>query len=137
MEQLGGDLYVGGWFDHAGDQPSFGIAHWAGHAPSPTPPDPSTPLVPAGVALSIHSALVTGDHVSLRYGLPSSGHARLDLYDLRGSRVATLLDRVVSAGETVLDWTPGSPAPFPGSGVYFLRLRFGEHAATAKIVFAR
>ena len=55
------------------------------------------------------------------------------------SRFQSVLDAelpTVSFAQTI-DWTPGSPAPFPGPGVYFLRLTAGGRSASARIVFAR
>lgn len=132
--QVGGDLYVGGMFDRAGDQPSFGIARWGGNA---SQPDPITGPPPAGKPLAIRATVVSSNAATLRYALPVSGPARLDLYDVRGARIATLFDRVATAGESVFQWTPGAPAAFPRSGVYFLSLSQGGHRATAKLIIAR
>src|SRR5206468_9432211 len=39
-----------------------------------------------------------GSHAELGYGLPRGGRARLDVYDVRGRRVASVVDRVDIAG---------------------------------------
>jgi len=137
MRQMGGDLFVAGSFSYAGDQPSFGIARWGGAEPaSPPDPGPSPPVrVPASLAVS--SALVTSDRATVSYSLPLAGPVRLELFNARGARVATLLDQVSDAGARVLDWSAGSPAPFPQNGVYFLRLTADGRTANAKLVFAR
>jgi hypothetical protein len=133
--QVGGDLYVGGSFDHAGDRPSFGIARWGGTAAAPDPVNGGVAV--SGKPLAIRAAFATPDVASVRYSLPSAGEARLELYDVRGARVATLFDRYSVAGESVFEWSSGSPVPFPSSGVYFLALRQGDRLATSKLFVAR
>lgn len=138
LRQVGSDLLVGGSFSHAGDQPSFGIARWGGTEPPPAPdpaPDPD-PLPPRpAAALEVRSAVVTSDQVRVSYSLPRAGRVRLDLFDARGTHVATLLDRFADEGPDGLEWSPGSPVPFPEAGVYFLRLTAEGRTANAKVVF--
>lgn len=55
--------------------------------------------------------------------LPSTGRVVLEIFDMRGRRLATLLDEVRAAGRSELDFdgkVDGEPLP---SGVYFARLR--------------
>jgi hypothetical protein len=128
--QRGADLFVGGDFSRAGDQPSFGIAQWTGPAPVP---DPSV----SRVAMSARSVVATGDVARISYSLPQPGRARLVLFDVTGARVVTLFDGEFPAGQNDFEWQPGSPAAYPKSGVYFLLLTSGQESASAKIVFAR
>ena len=58
------------------------------------------------------------------------------MFDVRGARVATLIDREMPSGEGVLEWSAGSP-PYPAAGVYFVRLTQNRRVATARIVFLR
>ncbi len=66
---------------------------------------------------------------SISYTIRTSTTVQLDVYDLLGRRVATLVDGVQTAGthEVVFD-TSGLP-----SGVYILRLTVGDHIATTKV----
>jgi 1,4-alpha-glucan branching enzyme len=61
--------------------------------------------------------------VSVAFELPAAAHARLELFDLRGRLVRTLVDGGRAAGTHVARWdgrdASGAPAP---AGVYFLRL---------------
>lgn len=135
MVQHGGDLFVGGTFSRAGEHPSFSVARWGGTASAP----PDEPILPDGArhALVLRSALVASGPARIAYALPAAGRARLEVFDVRGARVATLMDRELAAGSAVFDWADGSPAGFPGAGVYFLRLTSGGRTASARIVFAR
>jgi hypothetical protein len=134
IRQIGGDLYVGGTFSHAGDQSSFSIARWAGSEP---PPTVNPPASGRSARLAVSSAVVTSNQASVSYVLPAAGRACLELFDARGARVATLCDRVSGAGPNLFEWSAGSPAPFPQNGLYFLRLTSDGATANAKVVFSR
>jgi len=70
---------------------------------------------------------------TLRYELAETGPVRIELYDLLGRRVQTLLDGERPAGrhETVVD---ASRLP---SGVYFYRLTAGEQIKTERLTVQR
>jgi hypothetical protein len=140
IEQLGGDLYVAGAFSSAGSQSSFSVARWGGSSPLP-PPSPPTVPPPAApdpvVTLAVRSAVVTSNQAELFYSLPEAGPFRLELFDVRGARVAMLRDAEAAAGTSQLEWSSGSPTPFPQNGIYFLRLTSQGKVANAKVVFAR
>jgi hypothetical protein len=70
---------------------------------------------------------------TIRFTLPVAGPATLEVYDVTGRRVETLIDRVLAAGPHEIRW---DPAEF-GSGVYFCRLRAGERERTRKLVLVR
>ena len=137
LQQVGGDLYAAGCFSYAGDQPSFSIARWGGSEPQPSPKPPSADPPPAAGGIAVSPVFVTSDRALLSYSLPAAGQACLELFDTRGARVATLCDRVAGSGTNVLTWSPGSPAPFPQNGVYFLRLTAQGRTAHAKVIFSR
>ncbi len=72
---------------------------------------------------------------TLRYAVPSQKRVTLELYDLLGRRVATLVDdRTVQAGTHSYVWTPGAGGERVSSGTYLLRLRAGEETRTRKVV---
>jgi hypothetical protein len=134
IEQIDNALYVAGCFSYAGDQSSFSIARWGEANSSLRPPDN---LPGRANALGVRSALVKSNRAQLSFSMPARGHARLELFDTRGARVTVLCDGVSVAGNNVVEWSPGSPAPFPPNGVYFLRLTADGKTANAKLVFAR
>jgi hypothetical protein len=75
---------------------------------------------------------------ALRLHLPVAGPVRLTVHDLRGHRVATLLDGSREAGPLTVPWDgladDGVPAP---SGVYLARLETAQGVRTAKLMLAR
>ncbi len=61
---------------------------------------------------------------------------RVQIYDLRGRRVATLFDGVLSADSQTVTWTgQDSTGRRVGTGTYFLEARSGTWAQTRKIVW--
>ncbi len=69
----------------------------------------------------------------IRFTLARPGRATLDVFDVRGRRIATLLDEVRGAGTHETEWRPGALA----SGVYFLRLSAPDGVAIGKLVHLR
>ncbi len=79
-----------------------------------------------------------GERMVLRYGLPVSGHARLGVYDLRGRRVATVVDRVQPAGWHSAVWDGKGVAGRPvASGMYFARLEAAGATQGQKLIVVR
>jgi hypothetical protein len=76
--------------------------------------------------------------VGLVYGLPQAGHVRLALYDVRGRRVALIVDRTESAGWRSVEWDGHSEnGREVGSGAYFLKLEYGGQVKVRKVLIAR
>jgi len=72
---------------------------------------------------------------TLRYAVPSPMRVTLEVYDLLGRRVATLVeDRAVQAGTHAHVWTPGAQGREVSSGTYLLRLRAGDETRTRRLV---
>ncbi|MBD3219960.1 hypothetical protein GF314_01850 [bacterium] len=72
---------------------------------------------------------------SIRFDLPRAAHVVLDVLDLRGRRVTTLVDERRLAGEHTVTWRgrdlAGRPAP---AGAYLLRLQADEVVQTSRVV---
>ncbi len=70
---------------------------------------------------------------TLRFTLPEAGHARLDVFDLTGRRVTTLLDEAREAGEVVVDWNAEGLA----SGVYLAQASAPGYSEVTKLVLLK
>jgi hypothetical protein len=71
---------------------------------------------------------------TIKYGLPKDGRVRLDIYNLIGQRVGTLIDGVEQeAGYHEIAFRNESL----GSGVYFYRLEAGDFAAVKKMILMK
>lgn len=78
----------------------------------------------------------------IRYALPVRTDVRLEVFSLRGERIATLAEGVQDAGEYAVPFTSRSLAAGNGrssvpSGVYFYRLRAGSFSATKRLLLMR
>jgi hypothetical protein len=76
--------------------------------------------------------------ISCSYTLPSAGEAEVTVHDVQGRRLATLWVGAQAAGPHVVRWdgrdSHGVAAP---AGVYLLRVRAGEDAATTNVLLVR
>jgi hypothetical protein len=72
--------------------------------------------------------------VQLRFRLAQAGRARLDVYDVRGARVRTLLDGPVAAGPHVVEWNgrDGTGRRVP-PGLYLARLHAGDRVFVRRL----
>ncbi len=74
----------------------------------------------------------------ISYVLFRSGNIRMDIIDVRGGLVTTLVDGFQSAGEQTVNWDgKNSRGVTAASGIYFCRLRSGNHTEVQKLVLLR
>jgi len=66
----------------------------------------------------------------IKYALPKGCYVRLEIYNILGQKVATLIERRQKAGYKTARW---DASPF-SSGIYFYRLRAGDFVQTKKMV---
>ncbi|MBI5709508.1 MAG: PQQ-binding-like beta-propeller repeat protein [Candidatus Eisenbacteria bacterium] len=120
----GSTLYVGGKFRTIGELPTARLAEI-------TFPPPPTPPAPAALALAQSAPNPARTTAIIHFALPAAGPVTLEVFDVQGRRVATLLDRQVhtAGGHDVLvradQW---------GSGAYFYRLEAAGRSATRKMI---
>jgi len=115
---------------HGVSGPSHMIETWI-----VTPSTASAPAVPGFGRLSPNPS---GSQVMLRYGLPQPGRVRLVVYDLRGRKVASLIDGEKAAGWHWVEWNGRDEiGGRVASGVFFARLDVGGFNQTRKIVISK
>jgi glucose/arabinose dehydrogenase len=78
------------------------------------------------------------DALPLSYGLPRTGRAQIDVYDVRGRRVRRLVDSHDNAGlhRTTWDGLDDGGRPL-GAGIYFVRLRTPAGERSLRVVRMR
>jgi hypothetical protein len=75
---------------------------------------------------------------SIRFSLAEAGPARLTVHDVAGRRVATLLDRHLTAGEHSLEWDGRGPGDERlASGIYFIKLAAGGTGLSCRVTLLK
>ena len=75
---------------------------------------------------------------SISFSLRNEGHAELEILDVRGRRVALLMNETLGAGHHQVSWDGSDDAGEPmASGVYFARLSRGAESARQKMVLLK
>lgn len=99
--------------------------HWVG-------PTVDVPVVTRSSALALRPlGNPLRGQARIALSLPESGRTRVEIFDVRGARVATLLDGWQAAGSRVLNWN-ASATP---AGVYFASvISAGRHAGARMVV---
>jgi hypothetical protein len=69
----------------------------------------------------------------IEFALPVSSDVRLDVYNLRGQLVETLVDRNMEPGEHSITWDASSYS----SGVYFYKLTAGGDVSTGRMTLLK
>jgi hypothetical protein len=75
---------------------------------------------------------------TINYGIRKAGHVKLEIYDVRGRLVKTLVDKRQRQGEYTATWNGrNNHRGTVASGVYFIMLRSGSMKETRKMVLLR
>ena len=70
---------------------------------------------------------------TITFSIDQPGHVTLEVFNVAGQRVSTLVDRHLGTGEHTATWDGTSVS----SGVYFYRLTAGEMAETKKMILLK
>jgi hypothetical protein len=108
---------------------------------APTPPgeeaDPSGPEIHPKVNLVLRppEPNPSRDGFAIVFELAGSEWVEISIYDIRGRKVATVIDALIGPGAHMASWSPGSgmTRDVP-PGIYFLRLATATEALTARLV---
>ena len=75
---------------------------------------------------------------AIAFYLPERSHVRIDVYDVAGRLITTLIDEPRPAGRHSVDWNGQADAGrTAASGVYFYRLRADKFEQTKKMILLR
>ena len=89
--------------------------------------------VPAEYYLSQNYPNPFNPETEINYALPADGMVTLEVYNLLGQRVATLIDEIQAAGTYTVTW---NAAEMP-SGTYFYRITVNEFTATNTMILMK
>jgi len=95
-----------------------------------------------GDAISSEGALTlapnpTRSGMQIRYTVARAGRVRLELIDVSGRAVATLVDRSRAPGRYVFDWDVVGRSGRPAPGLYFVRLTAPRQVMLRKAAILR
>lgn len=91
--------------------------------------------VPAGFSLSQNYPNPFNPSTKIQYQVSRNIHVTLNVYDVLGNEVATLVDEYKPAGIYEVEFSPETSIKHPASGVYFYQLKAGEFVQTRKMLF--
>jgi len=108
-----------------------------GSAPWVANDDPYIPEVEPGLMLSNYPNPFNPT-TTIAYQLPKNGKVRLDIYNLKGQHVTTLVDEAKVAGSHTAIWNgTDSSGSSVASGVYLYRLSFDGNNQTNKMLLMK
>jgi hypothetical protein len=70
---------------------------------------------------------------TISYGIPSESEVTLEIYDILGKRVASLVNQKQPVGNYQVNWNAGGMP----SGAYFARLKAGQQSQTMKMILIK
>lgn len=95
-------------------------------------------VLPQTLVLSQNYPNPFGPITEVKYGLPEACHVRLEIYNILGQRVTTLVDEHQQAGYKTVRWdSRGLRGGEAASGVYFCLLRAGRQKAIRKMILLK
>lgn len=100
---------------------------------SPTDVKEMSPVAPKEFALEQNTPNPFNPATNIRFGIANAGVVSLEVFDVLGRTVTTLLSEQLSPGSYAVEW---NAANLP-SGVYFYRLTAGSSALTRKALLLR
>ena len=104
------------------------------YAPEPTAISPDENAgVPQSAALIGNYPNPFNPSTTIEFQLNANGHARLEIFDILGQQVATLLDGPMAAGTHQLEFN-GDNLP---SGIYFYQLHAAEQVFTRRMLLVK
>jgi hypothetical protein len=100
--------------------------------------DPDDEVIPGGVTLSQNRPNPFNPVTTIAYGIPEAGHVTIEVYNVNGRTIATLVDEDIDAGVHEVVWRGRNDDGEPvGSGIYFYRIHSGEFTSMKKMILLK
>jgi len=109
------------------------VAESGGHLQAKIEGNGSSEILPHDFALDQNYPNPFNPTTTISFSLPEAGNVKLDIYNIMGQTVATLVDEYRQAGTHEVIWNANGIA----SGVYFYRLTAGEFTDTKRMLLLK
>jgi FlgD Ig-like domain len=100
--------------------------------------EPGNPILPSSFALGQNYPNPFNPVTTIEYSLPSRAHVTIEVFNLLGQKVRTLVNDTKAAGSYRTEWTgtddAGNTVP---TGVYLYRLRADDFVRTKKMLLVK
>jgi hypothetical protein len=127
-----GDIYVTGYGYGEGTNKDLVTIHYKVETASPAGE------TPAAVMATRAWPNPFNPRINLSFELPRTAQTRIEIFDVRGKRVALLRNEVLSEGLHEVSWNGRNADGHPVSGgTYLVQVRSGELTNSRKIVLAK
>jgi hypothetical protein len=127
---VGNEVFVGGSFTSAGGIASTFIARWNSGT---SRVEQLSPTAPKTFLLEQNYPNPFNPSTTIRYQLPVASEVKLEVYDVLGKKIATLVNERQSAGSYQVVWNASGLS----SGTYFYRLQAGTFVETKKMIMVK
>jgi hypothetical protein len=126
----GSEVYVGGRFTSAGGVSANNVARWNSGT---SRVEQLSPTAPKTFLLEQNYPNPFNPSTTIRYQLPVASEVKLEVYDVLGKKIATLVNERQSAGAYQVVWNASGLS----SGTYFYRLQAGTFVETKKMIMVK
>ena len=93
----------------------------------------SLPLLPTDYSLNVNYPNPFNPQTEITFALPNNEHATIEVFDVTGRKIATLLSQGLSAGYHQIRWDASNMA----SGTYFYKLTAGAYTSTRQMTLTK
>jgi hypothetical protein len=127
---VGNEVFVGGVFTEAGGVSANRVARWNSGT---SRVEQLSPTAPKTFLLEQNYPNPFNPSTTIRYQLPVASEVKLEVYDVLGKKIATLVNERQSAGAYQVVWNASGLS----SGTYFYRLQAGTFVETKKMIMVK
>jgi hypothetical protein len=127
---VGNEVFVGGWFTEAGGVSANYVARWNSGT---SRVEQLSPTAPKTFLLEQNYPNPFNPSTTIRYQLPVASEVKLEVYDVLGKKIATVVNERQSAGSYQVVWNASGLS----SGTYFYRLQAGTFVETKKMIMVK
>jgi hypothetical protein len=127
---VGNEVVVGGTFTQAGGVSANYVARWNSGT---SRVEQLSPTAPKTFLLEQNYPNPFNPSTTIRYQLPVASEVKLEIYDVLGKKIATLVNERQSAGSYQVVWNASGLS----SGTYFYRLQAGTFVETKKMIMVK